>query len=249
MCSLADHKDLIPYLEILIPELQNILTDPIPDVRTVSAKGTIMFFVNSFMSFRLFCFVPRGPIAATYPMTIITALGTLVQGIGEQNFSTLIPWLLETMHSDAGSVERTGAAQGLSEVIAGLGTLPALLNTAFVRFFIYFSRAHVCGLLTSWLWPGAGVGKFEELLPQIMDGTDDPKWHIREGYIGLFVYLPSALKEKFPPYMGTLLPAILKGLADETGTHHLSHTSFHLMTPETSEFLLVVVPPHNRICS
>jgi hypothetical protein len=60
------------------------------------------------------------------------------------------------------------------------------------------------------------VGKFEELLPQIMDGTDDPKWHIREGYIGLFVYLPSALKEKFPPYMGTLLPAILKGLADET---------------------------------
>lgn len=40
MCSLADHKDLIPYLEILIPELQNILTDPIPDVRTVSAKGT-----------------------------------------------------------------------------------------------------------------------------------------------------------------------------------------------------------------
>ncbi len=67
-------------------------------------------------------------------------------------------------------------------------------------------------------WPGTGVGKFEELLPQIMDGTEDPKWHIREGYIGLFVYLPSALKEKFPPYMGTLLPAILKGLADETGT-------------------------------
>lgn len=71
-------------------------------------------------------------------------------------------------------------------------------------------------------WPGTGVGKCEKLLPQIMDGTEDPKWHIREGYIGLFVYLPSALKEKFPPYMGTLLPAILKGLADETGTQHLS---------------------------
>ena len=161
--------------------------------------------------------MPREQSAATYPITtIITALGTLVQGIGEQNFSTLIPWLLETMHSDAGSVERTGAAQGLSEVIAGLGTLPALLKP---RFCSYLSRAHVCGfLLTSWLWPGTGVGKFEELLPQIMDGTEDPKWHIREGYIGLFVYLPSALKEKFPPYMGTLLPAILKGLADETGT-------------------------------
>lgn len=112
---------------------------------------------------------------------LIVALGTLVHGIGEQNFSSLIPWLMETMQSDAGSVERSGAAQGLSEVLAGLGTQ-----------------------------------KFEELLPQIMEGASDPRAHVREGHIGLFVYLPSALKDKFPPYMGTLLPAILKGLADET---------------------------------
>ena len=39
MCSLADHKDLIPYLPILLPSLQAIITDPIPEVRTVSSKG------------------------------------------------------------------------------------------------------------------------------------------------------------------------------------------------------------------
>jgi hypothetical protein len=39
MCSLADTKDLLPYLEALIPLVQGILVDPIPDVRSTAAKG------------------------------------------------------------------------------------------------------------------------------------------------------------------------------------------------------------------
>merc|ERR1711952_242781 len=49
------------------------------------------------------------------------ALGAMVKGMGEQSFEELLPWLMSTLTSETSSVDRSGAAQGLAEVVGGLG--------------------------------------------------------------------------------------------------------------------------------
>lgn len=49
------------------------------------------------------------------------ALGAMVRGIGDQVIGDILPWLMTTLTSEASSVDRSGAAQGLAEVIGGLG--------------------------------------------------------------------------------------------------------------------------------
>ena len=64
------------------------------------------------------------------------ALGVIVRGMGEDHFSELLPWLMQTLTTDASSVDRSGAAQGLAEVVGGLGVgklntlMPEIIHTA-----------------------------------------------------------------------------------------------------------------------
>ena len=108
------------------------------------------------------------------------ALGTLVSGMGEEMFPDLIDWLLMTLQSPDSSVERSGAAHGLSEVLSGLP-----------------------------------IARFELLVPQLCKLMQDEQTHSREGALGLFIFLPPALGDAVLPYLATLLPGILAGLADE----------------------------------
>ncbi|XP_015280782.1 PREDICTED: translational activator GCN1 [Gekko japonicus] len=148
MYSLTDQKDLAPYLPSVTPGLKASLLDPVPEVRTVSAK----------------------------------ALGAMVKGMGESCFEDLLPWLMETLTYEQSSVDRSGAAQGLAEVMAGLG-----------------------------------VEKLEKLMPEIVATASkvDIAPHVRDGYIMMFNYLPITFGEKFIPYVGPIIPCILKALADE----------------------------------
>ena len=49
------------------------------------------------------------------------ALGAMVKGMGDQSLQELLPWLLQTLTSELSSVDRSGAAQGLSEVLYAQG--------------------------------------------------------------------------------------------------------------------------------
>ncbi|XP_029653142.1 eIF-2-alpha kinase activator GCN1 [Octopus sinensis] len=111
------------------------------------------------------------------------ALGTMVRGMGEGTFDDLLPWLMETLVSERSSVDRSGAAQGLSEVIGGMG-----------------------------------LAKLQILMPDIVQTADrnDIAPHIRDGYIMMYIYLPLVFKDDFLPYIGHIIPSILKALADES---------------------------------
>lgn len=87
MASLTESRDLVPYLDALMPLVHQVLVDPVPEARATAAKS----------------------------------LGTLVERLGETNFPDLVDTLTSTLKADSSGVDRQGAAQGLSEVLSGLG--------------------------------------------------------------------------------------------------------------------------------
>uniref|UniRef100_A0AAQ5Y348 Stalled ribosome sensor GCN1-like HEAT repeats region domain-containing protein n=1 Tax=Amphiprion ocellaris TaxID=80972 RepID=A0AAQ5Y348_AMPOC len=171
MYSLTDQKDLSPYLPSVIPGLKASLLDPVPEVRTVSAK----------------------------------ALGAMVKGMGESCFDDLLPWLMETLASEQSSVDRSGAAQGLAEVMAGLG-----------------------------------VEKLDKLMPDVVQTASkvDIASHVRDGYIMMFIYLPLTFGDKFTPYVGPIIPCILKVLVPHNGVAVFCHLAFSLNMTFSSVQLL-----------
>ena len=103
LATLAESRDLGPYLSQLVPRVREVLVDPVPEARATAAR----------------------------------ALGSLVERLGETSFPDLVEDLLAQLQAEAGAgsgIDQQGAAQGLSEVIAGLGTdrldelLPSVLN-------------------------------------------------------------------------------------------------------------------------
>ena len=49
------------------------------------------------------------------------AMGAMAQGMGKEGLGELLPWLMSTLQSEGMSVDRSGAAQGLSEVLYAQG--------------------------------------------------------------------------------------------------------------------------------
>lgn len=105
------------------------------------------------------------------------ALGAMVRGMGESGFEELVPWLMTTLTHENSSVDRSGAAQGLSEVVGSLG-----------------------------------LSKLHKLMPDIIQTAErmDIAPHVRDGYIMMYIYLPGVFGDDFMPYVGPIIPSILK---------------------------------------
>ncbi|KAM0871526.1 hypothetical protein ACQ4PT_039331 [Festuca glaucescens] len=146
------------------------------------------------------------------------ALGSLIVGMGEQIFPDLVPWLLDTLKSDNSNVERSGAAQGLSEVLAALGKdyfdqiLPDIIRNC------SHQKASVRdGHLTLFRYLPRSMGAIfqnhlQSVLPAILDGLADENESVREaalaaGHIFVEYYAITSLP--------LLLPAIEDGIFND----------------------------------
>eukprot|EP00949_MAST-11_sp_MAST-11-sp1_P001597 g1597.t1 len=112
------------------------------------------------------------------------ALGSLVRALGEETFPSLVDTLREKTLSDTSSLERGGAAQGLIEVLAGIGPdrlESVILNEAFID-----------------------IGR--------ENGENEP--FMREGVMWTFAFLPIVLGMHFASLIDIILPRVIEGLAD-----------------------------------
>ncbi|XP_027348848.1 protein ILITYHIA isoform X2 [Abrus precatorius] len=141
------------------------------------------------------------------------AIGSLIGGMGEENFPDLVPWLFDTLKSDNSNVERSGAAQGLSEVLAALGiayfehVLPDIIRNC------SHQKASVRdGYLTLFKYLPRSLGvQFQNYLPQvlpaILDGLADENESVRDAALGAGHVLVEH-------YAATSLPLLLPAVED-----------------------------------
>ncbi|KAJ2629997.1 translational activator of GCN4 [Coemansia sp. RSA 1290] len=118
-----------PSLALVIPILQRGMR-----ARAASTKRSAAQIMGSMASLTdpadlvpyLQALVPQLRTVLTDPVpearaTAAKALGALVERLHEERFPTLVADLVAVLKSDASGVDRAGAAQGLSEVLSGIG--------------------------------------------------------------------------------------------------------------------------------
>eukprot|EP01041_Mallomonas_annulata_P003729 gene3729-7411_t len=124
------HSIDAPSLAILIPILGRALRDRSADLkrRSSAITGNICSMITDpkVLVPYLHQILPGLKEVLVDPIPDVRAssakaLGNLMSGVGEQELQDLLPWLLDTLVSEASPVERSGAAQGLAEVCVSLG--------------------------------------------------------------------------------------------------------------------------------
>jgi hypothetical protein len=151
--------------------------------------------------------------------TAARAMGALLRGMGpeESGLSQLLPWLLAALRSEGSSVERSGAAQGLAEVLAVLGEgqlaqlLPTLVDAARAARSPFVREGHLT--LLRYL-PATMEAAFRahlgEALPLVLEGLSDEAEGVRDAALAA----GRAFVDHYArPCLPLLLPAVEAGLA------------------------------------
>jgi hypothetical protein len=149
--------------------------------------------------------------------TAAKTLGTLVERLGEVHFPDLVPGLLRTLKTETSGVDRQGAAQGLSEVLSGLGMdrleglLPDIIANA------QSPRSTVReGFMSLLVYLPATFGtRFQPHLPKIiapiLSGLSDGEEYVREAAMRAGRMIVTNYSSKA---IDLLLPELEQGMFD-----------------------------------
>lgn len=148
------------------------------------------------------------------------SLGSLTRGLGEATFPDLRPWLIDTLRSEGGnSVERSGAAQGLSELLVASGAI--LTEKVIVNEILPLFSHPKAGTREGVLWVltylptvlgQAYSSMIDETLPALLSGLADDNEAVREVALRAGRVL---VKSHGKAHKDKILPSLEEGLGNE----------------------------------
>ena len=118
-----------PSLALIIPVVKRAFQDRSTEIRKMAAQimGNMYSLTDQKdLSPYLSSIIPGLKLSLLDPVPEVRAvsskaLGAMIKVIGENGLAEIISWLMEKLISEISSVDRSGAAQGLSEVFGALG--------------------------------------------------------------------------------------------------------------------------------
>ncbi|KAL7065995.1 HEAT repeat family protein [Cryptosporidium serpentis] len=176
VCLLRNMSDILPFFPVLQQSIHIILSDPIPEVRLLTAK----------------------------------LCGVLARTVGEEKINPFFHWLIRILCQDIGPTLRSGASAALAEIIAvfGVDKFQELLP-----FILAKINSHITDK-SKIVQDNKPIEELESVncneIPKIMDSN-----FAKEGYIGLFVYLPRSFGEDMEIFVPKILPCLLNNLGDD----------------------------------
>ncbi|KAI9299159.1 ARM repeat-containing protein [Neoconidiobolus thromboides FSU 785] len=147
--------------------------------------------------------------------TSAKSIGAMVSKLGEINFPDIIGELLTVLKSESSSIDRSGAAQALSEILAGLditrfeGLLPEIIaNTKSSKYYIRES------FVTLLIYIPATFGLafkpyLHTALPPIINGLADESEYVRDASLRASQIIITSYSDKA---VDLLLPELQRGI-------------------------------------
>ena len=148
------------------------------------------------------------------------ALGSLTRGLGEDSLPDLRPWLIEQLRMEGlSSAERSGAAQGLTEVLIASGTsvVESLMMDDILPLASHPSHCTREGVLwvLCFLPPALGQGftvMLDDSLPALINGLSDDDEQVREVAMRAGRVL---IKSHGKVHFDKILPILQSGMTDD----------------------------------
>jgi HEAT repeat protein len=229
-------------LALIIPVVHRGLRDRSGDVKKRAARivGNLCTLMNDpkDMSPYLPTLMPELQGALVDPLPEVRgaaakALGALTKGMSGLQASSAVdisPWLLDTMRSEGSSVERSGAAQGLAEIISvkGAGYLDQVLPEVFAGCDSKSAATREGSITLFKYLPHCMTEDFQnilpDVLPRVLGGLADESEGVREasfaaGSVAVDLYAKTSLP--------LVLPAVEAGAAD--GNWRIRQSSIELL--------------------
>ncbi|CAH8498798.1 unnamed protein product [Schistosoma turkestanicum] len=255
-----------PEVQALVPLLTNCLQQPLADKTPCLAalRDTCFVHVLDAPSLALIlpviqrAFADRSTETRKMAAQIFGNLHSLARKEELAPYvSTILP-LLKTCLLDAVPEVRSAAAAALGAVVRGMGEasfselLPWLMSTLTSETSSVDRSGGAQGLAE--VLGGMGVEKLRVVLPDLIRTVSSESKlqpHIRDGYLMLFIYLPTVFQDDFAEFIGPIIPTVLKSLSDETEflretalraaqriVHMFAETSLELLLPQLEQGMI-----------